>query len=1273
LFARADSQLFSPAISVKFQTASMAQPPLAVAKLTIPRTPVHTPAPSSSWNATSVHASHSAPSHTSGSSFKPEDFGDGFDMKSWINSQLASRAQQPAESNGTPAAPAHSDLAATTAAHLSSLLMKLQLMASDLNTSMEQQSQELVQAMPKSVQEIEAAMHRDFGRLNRCALLLFLRAMREISFIHRESQSLRGNLADILKDMSNMEGAKATAPAATASPATSTAAGAALSAPAAQSSPPAASATDTIEFLQSIDVVQGRILRCAHTLEEIDQWRQRENAIEKLFDGMQRSAGESDSSNPSAALVSASSYSDLARLHHELRTMQSVVERFRSMGLGQEHQERLATLQSYQSRMAHLTEVCLDQTLEQVLAEGGAASSASDSGPAEGAAAPSFVTALQVLNQLYIAMGKASVFESKYQNQKLKPALALHVLNKYTRSGPTPKSTSFDVARLDSWLSDFYSEVLLFTRSELDFAQQVFGSTPPPLPTTSVLPDRSRFPSVAERDGAATTEEKSQSATGASASTVATSTPNFTFVYSALLESLHDELVPLLSVWFSGFLTAQKDSPNAIQLVLQLWEMTLSKLGWPLAQLIFPQVATPSSGTVQHGSSPAHHLSPLVLPRSIASEPVVSAFGLRLPQWTSEAQLHSQQNVLVELLYEPFLRYIDEYASLEQRRLLSLLDALPLQDATSFEQAVDRLTAGHKLLLAARTEAQERCMALSGGVLLEALLKAMQDLYGEFVTRALSLVKKLRKIAGLETAVTLTSPKKGLPGGVGSASIDGLSDMLQDSSSSNSSAAAAAAAAAELSNADAAWSHFASLFQALKTLRQMQTDLFSAAVDDSFLELLCGQGQVLQVMRGVEEERERLRNGGALPSSTTASKQPPLSVRRNSFGSATPNLSSVNASNAAPPAISSSLHSAGDLSRALYVSFLLHHPDRLRSLDALIHRFYLPSHPSALSQLLTSSQLHEHSSGTQGLITPLLQASSTSPGGLHSASGSARYGFPAPSSMPSATAATSGSSGVHSHLFTASAASFESLVQAVQQLLYDTMFHSIAVRLASFADWHHIWAAKAGGVTSGGQILSAIPLPSFSMQPSDYIIAIGEHLLTLVQQLEPYVKGSEEEEEVSHAAATPSAAARKFSTPTSPFTQVTPASSSAPSTYVENDALYWLNLLSRGTFAALLSSFPAIPQLSERGARQLSTDLEYLINVLSALGLTIPPIIHKLTAWLTWSESTLAARISGADSSAEEHLKLSELHAEEKQILRQLIRCRHFKTIDAPTMAQLNQ
>ena len=101
----------------------------------------------------STPSSGSSHGNSSSSALSASDFGPSFDLRAWINQQLEQGAAADANStdgNAGSGSGGVSELGASTA-RLSSLLMRLQLLAADVNTTMEAQSQQLVHAMPKSV------------------------------------------------------------------------------------------------------------------------------------------------------------------------------------------------------------------------------------------------------------------------------------------------------------------------------------------------------------------------------------------------------------------------------------------------------------------------------------------------------------------------------------------------------------------------------------------------------------------------------------------------------------------------------------------------------------------------------------------------------------------------------------------------------------------------------------------------------------------------------------------------------------------------------------------------------------------------------------------------------------------------------------------------------------------------------------------------------------------------------------------------------------------
>jgi len=175
-----------------------------------------------------------------------------------------------------------------------------------------------------------------------------------------------------------------------------------------------------------------------------------------------------------------------------------------------------------------------------------------------------------------------------------------------------------------------------------------------------------------------------------------------------------------------------------------------------------------------------------------------------------------------------------------------------------------------------------------------------------------------------------------------------------------------------------------------------------------------------------------------------------------------------------------------------------------------------------------------------------------------------------------------------------------------------------------------------------------------------------EHILTVVQQLEPYVHKQDDDEEGERATDDTRNGDAIMPTHTSSHP---PPSTGVSRSYIEHDALYWLNLLSKGTFKSLLSSIHQLSTLSDRGAKQLHTDIEYMINVLSALGVAVPETIQRLNQWLQATEMQMMEAAKGtntnkhADADATFDLHFSELSSEQRKLLRHLIICRGWKTM----------
>ncbi|XP_051138387.1 conserved oligomeric Golgi complex subunit 7 [Andrographis paniculata] len=106
---------------------------------------------------------------------------------------------------------------------------------------------------------------------------------------------------------------------------------------------------------------------------------------------------------------------------------------------------------------------------------------------------------------------------------------------------------------------------------------------------------------------------------------------------------------------------------------------------------------------------------------------------------------------------------------------------------------------------------------------------------------------------------------------------------------------------------------------------------------------------------------------------------------------------------------------------------------------------------------------------------------------------------------------------------------------------------------------------------------SAFPVPSFSAYPQSYVTNVGEYLLTLPQQLEPLAEG------ISNIEAN-AEEAQFFATE-------------------------WMFKVAEGATALYIEQLRGIQKITDRGAQQLSVDIEYLSNVLSALSMPTPQVL----------------------------------------------------------------
>jgi conserved oligomeric Golgi complex subunit 7 len=212
------------------------------------------------------------------------------------------------------------------------------------------------------------------------------------------------------------------------------------------------------------------------------------------------------------------------------------------------------------------------------------------------------------------------------------------------------------------------------------------------------------------------------------------------------------------------------------------------------------------------------------------------------------------------------------------------------------------------------------------------------------------------------------------------------------------------------------------------------------------------------------------------------------------------------------------------------------------------------------------------------------------------------------------------------------------LLDGVHRIVYNSMFVGIKNRFRYF-DKEFSWAEDEG--TGDSQEASMI---GFSSSPLAYATEIADYLMTIPQQLEPYV--SDEDDDDGYA--TP-ASVFSFS-PSSATSPTAKSTSDGAEAVKEGDgatgevdaapsfAGMWIGVLSVGTMELYVEKICGISRLSAAGARQLCIDTEYICNVLAALGVTPTPEF-ELTRRLLESSADLAAfkEIRDRPEQAEHH------------------------------------
>ncbi|XP_031170903.1 conserved oligomeric Golgi complex subunit 7 [Sander lucioperca] len=169
------------------------------------------------------------------------------------------------------------------------------------------------------------------------------------------------------------------------------------------------------------------------------------------------------------------------------------------------------------------------------------------------------------------------------------------------------------------------------------------------------------------------------------------------------------------------------------------------------------------------------------------------------------------------------------------------------------------------------------------------------------------------------------------------------------------------------------------------------------------------------------------------------------------------------------------------------------------------------------------------------------------------------------------------------------------LNQQANQLAFDSVFLQIKHQLCLISKMERQEAPGFGESYTED-------LPNFSLSPQEYITNIGQYLMSLPLHLEPFVTQEDPALEMAlHAGKLPFPPEQGDDLPE-----------------LDNTADYWLGSIARATMQTYCDAILLIPQLNIHSTKQLATDIDYLSNVMDALGLqpsrTLQHIVTLLRA-----------------------------------------------------------
>ena len=190
------------------------------------------------------------------------------------------------------------------------------------------------------------------------------------------------------------------------------------------------------------------------------------------------------------------------------------------------------------------------------------------------------------------------------------------------------------------------------------------------------------------------------------------------------------------------------------------------------------------------------------------------------------------------------------------------------------------------------------------------------------------------------------------------------------------------------------------------------------------------------------------------------------------------------------------------------------------------------------------------------------------------------------------------------------------LVSKSQSLLYDCISARISQDLEQLPKMA-VFSSNQDNISSPFNL----ELPQFSLSPSSYVTRIGEQLLTLPQQLDQFADDSS----FSHSLAT------------LPNLLLADTQEEMEATHV------WITAISRGIEKKYMEAIVRIPVLSVQGRKQLSTDVNYLSNVLAAMEIPLQKPLQDILHFLDASDEILKKELTRSDLTDESRRVLQRI------------------------------